>query len=89
MLLGQLPPLEETQTGKDLIKIGEQRGREQGLLEGLERAILGFLTARHGIVPTDLEAKIRALPIDKANRLVENLPRLQTLDDVLQWLTHE
>ncbi len=30
MLLGQLPPLEETQLGKDLIKIGGQRGKEQG-----------------------------------------------------------
>ncbi len=89
MLLGELPPLEETQSGKDLIQIGEQRGRERGLQEGWEQAILAFLAARHGTVPADMEAKIRALSIDKANRLVEDLPRLQTPDDVIQWLARD
>ena len=85
MLLGELPPLEETQSGKDLIRIGEQRG----LQEGWEQAILAFLAARHGDVPADLEAKIRTLSIDKANRLVGRLPGLKTLDDVTQWLAQE
>ncbi len=106
MLLGQLPPLEETQSGKDLIEIGRQQGLEQGLKlglksgleqglkqglkwgleQGFEEAILVFLTAQHGTLPTDLAARIRALPIDEAKRLLAHLPGSRTLDGVAQWL---
>jgi predicted transposase YdaD len=43
MLLGELPELEETQSGKDLIRIGEERGirvgEERGIRVGEERGI--------------------------------------------------
>ena len=39
MLLGELPPLEETQLGKELIQIGEQRGQEKGLAQGLQKGL--------------------------------------------------
>ncbi len=35
MLLGELPELEKTVAGKELIQIGEQRGEKRGLEEGL------------------------------------------------------
>jgi hypothetical protein len=43
MLLGELPELEETQSGRDLIRIGEERGirvgEERGIRVGEERGI--------------------------------------------------
>jgi predicted transposase YdaD len=94
MLLGELPDLEETQSGQDLIRIGERRGLEkgrqeglrEGLAEGLERAIRVFLTARHGTVPPAIEEQIAALGADEAERLLQYLPQCQTLDELAQWL---
>ena len=37
MLLGELPDLEETASGKDLIRIGEQRGEKRGIRIGEQR----------------------------------------------------
>lgn len=78
MLLGQLPDLEDTQSGKDLIHIGEERG--------LQQAILVFLKARHGSVPAAVEERIAALSAGDAQRLLEYLPRSAALDDLVQWL---
>ncbi|MGO8747865.1 MAG: DUF2887 domain-containing protein [Thermoguttaceae bacterium] len=88
MLLGELPPLEETQLGKELIQIGEQRGQEQGVQQGLEEAVLLFLAGRHSTVPAALEAKIRALSAEEAKRLLRYLysPEPRTLEDVDGWL---
>ena len=47
MLLGELPELDETVAGKELIRIGEKRGEKRAL----EEAILAFLATRHGRVP--------------------------------------
>jgi predicted transposase YdaD len=89
MLLGELPDLEETQSGKDLIRIGEQRGlekgREEGREEGLEKAILVFLAARHGAVPPAIQEKIEALTADEAERLIQHLPQCPSLDALAQW----
>ena len=90
MLLGELPDLEETQSGKDLIRIGEQRGlergREEGREEGREKTILAFLAARHGTVPTAIQEKIAALTADEAERLIQFLARCQSLDELARWL---
>ena len=94
MLLGELPNLEETQSGKDLIRIGEQRGLEQGLEKGLEqglekgleKAIFVFLSARHGTIPASIEEKITSLAASEADRLLRYLPQCQTLDELAQCL---
>lgn len=44
MMLGQLPDLRETQTGKDLIAIGKLEGK----LEGKREALLELLEIRYG-----------------------------------------
>ena len=62
VLLGELPELEETQSGKDLIRIGEERGElrgelrgeQRGELRGLQKAILVSLKARYGMVPATM-----------------------------------
>ena len=92
MLLGEFPPLEETQSGKDLIQIGEQRGEERGLQrgqqQGLEKAALLFLASRYGAAPAAIEAKIRSLSADEATRLLEYLysPQPPALEDLDRWL---
>ena len=102
MLLGELPELEETQSGKDLIRIGEERGirvgeqrgirvgEERGIRvgeqRGLQKAILVSLRARYGTVPAALQEKIRMLTVDEAERVIEGLPQCPTLEALIQWL---
>jgi predicted transposase YdaD len=78
MLLGELPELEETVAGKELIQIGEKRGWEEGLL--------AFLAARHGAVPAAIQEEIAKLTPAKAKRMMQFLARCQSLDEVTQWL---
>lgn len=78
MLLGELPNLEETQSGKELIRIGEKRG--------FERAIEEFLQAKHGQIPKGLRGKVQKLDIEQARRLLRQLPRCDSLRDVESWL---
>jgi len=81
MLLGELPDLEETASGKDLIQIGEKRG--------LEKAILAILVARHGSVPAAIQDRISELTPAEAERLVQFLvAQSHSLDEVAQWLEH-
>lgn len=90
MLLGELPELEETQSGKDLIRIGEERGErrgeQRGEQRGLQKAILVSLRARYGTVPATLQDKIHSLTIDEAERVLEYLPQCPTLDALAPWL---
>jgi hypothetical protein len=78
MLLGELPELEETQSGRDLIRIGEERG--------LHKAILVSLRARYGTVPATVQHRIQSLNIDEAERVLEYLPHCPALDALTQWL---
>jgi predicted transposase YdaD len=102
ILLGELPDLEETQAGKDLIRIGEERGvrigeergvrigEERGVRigeeRGLHRAIQVSLGARFAAVPAAMQDKIRTLPSDAAESLLEYLSQGPTLDDVTRWV---
>jgi predicted transposase YdaD len=82
ILLGELPELEETQSGKDLIRIGEARGEARGLV----KAVLLHLSVRHGEVPDEVERQIRALSAEQAERLLQFVLQCETLAEVTQWL---
>jgi len=82
MLLGELPELDETVAGKELIRIGERRGEKRAL----EEAILAFLATRHGTVPAAIREKIAKLSPAEAKRLMQFLVQCQSLDEVTQWL---
>jgi predicted transposase YdaD len=102
MFVGELPELEETQSGKDLIAIGERRGvergkregkregkkegKEEGRKEGKIESILVYLEAKHETLPQDLRQAISELSSAKASRLLAHLPRCETLGDVEAWL---
>jgi hypothetical protein len=82
MLLGELPDLEETQSGKDLIQIGEARGEARGLA----KAILTYLAARHDSIPDELEQQIRSLQVEQAEQVLQYVLRCESLDELAQWL---
>jgi hypothetical protein len=82
MLFGELPELDETVAGKELIRIGEQRGKKLGM----ERAILAFLAARHGTVPQAIQEKVTKLTPADLERMAHFLAECQSLDEVSQWL---
>jgi len=90
MFLTELPDLAETQSGKDLIAIGEERGetkgKREGKREGKSDALERFLRAKHGELPTELRAAIGKLTITKLNRLLADLHQCNTLDDVTAWI---
>ena len=94
MLLGELPELEETVAGKELIQIGERRGEKRGERRGekrgekrgLEEGLLAFLAARHRTVPAAIQEEIAKLTPAEAKRMMQFLARCQSLDEVTQWL---
>jgi len=57
MLLGQLPDLRETQSGKDLIAIGRQEGRQEGERAGL----IWLLEAKFGVLDAVTRDRIEAI----------------------------
>ena len=78
ILLGELPELEETQCGKDLLQIGEARG--------LAKAIVRCLTTRFGSIPGEMEQPIRSLSAEQAERLLQFVLQCENLAAVAQWL---
>jgi hypothetical protein len=55
----------------------------------LTPSVLVSLRVRHGAVPAALQKQIRALTADQGERLLEQLPQCQTLDEVAQWLSRQ
>jgi hypothetical protein len=86
MLLGELPDLAETASGRDLIRIGEERGEKRGEKRGREETILAVLTAWYGTVPAAVREKVAKLNPDEVERLIQFLRHCQSLDEVAQWL---
>ena len=78
MLLGELPDLRETQSGKDLIAIGLQEGLQEGLKKGEQKGVQKG--EREGLVWL-LEAKFGTLEIAIRNRIemVDSTDRLKEL----------
>ena len=90
MLVGELPDLEETKSGKDLIAIGEKRGEQRGRREckreGKIASILVYLEAKYKQLPSEVQKALSTLSSSKADRLAAHLPRCKSLRDVTSWL---
>jgi len=67
MLLGELPDLSETQSGKDLIAIGHKDGRQEGRIESLRKMTIQIATARFESLPDGFVEHINQL--EDADRL--------------------
>jgi hypothetical protein len=87
ILLGELPDLEETASGKDLIRIGEQRGEQRGEKRAWEQSILAFLAGRQWTVPAAMQEKIANLTPAEAERMMQFLAQCESLDEVTRWLS--
>jgi hypothetical protein len=72
--LDDLPGLEETESGKDLIRIGE------------EKAIMLFLKAKFKTVPGPVRDKIEQLSIARREKLLTWLPKCNSLAALTAWL---
>lgn len=81
MLLGQLPDLRETQSGKDLIAIGRQEGRQEGERAGL----IWLLEAKFGML--DAVARDRIEAIESVDRLRDLYRQVLNVESIaqLQW----
>ena len=96
--LDELPPLEETESGKDLIRIGEERGEkrgeergekrgeERGEERGIEKAALVFLKAKFKSVPRAVQNKIHQLTARQKEKLLTCLPRCESLGALNAWI---
>jgi len=73
MLLGQLPDLCETQSGKDLIAIGRVEGKAEGKAEGKVEGLLKLLEIRFGEIPLSLREALREI---NSNERVDSLYEL-------------
>ena len=90
MFAGELPDLEETQSGKDLIAIGEQRGELRGEARGEARgfaeAIVLILEARQGSVPEATRLRLRSLPLPQLRELLRQVSQGLTVEQLEAWL---
>ena len=82
MLLGELPELQETQSGKDLIRIGEKRGAD--LL--LDRMVLSVPKSKFGVLPKSVQAHILALPRSDKEQFLNFVAICDSLPKLKDWL---
>lgn len=82
MLIGQLPDLRETQSGKDLIAIGRTEGKIEGKTEGKIEALMQLLEIRFGAIPTTLRAQIVQIKsMSELDTLYKKAIRISSLTD--------
>ncbi len=82
MMLIDLPPLEETIEGKELVQVAEARGEARGFCE----AILALSTARFQRVPDAVRKQIMLLPKSTAQLLLSDLDKITSLPALKEWL---
>ena len=98
MLLGELPDLRDTRSGRDLIAIGkregemvgekrgEKRGESRGIDLGLENAIVLCAKERFRSVPEELEARLPKLPRRSKEQLLRLISRAESVVELDNWL---
>ncbi len=82
LLFGELTPLEETQSGKDLIEIGEKRGEQHGIAT----TAIAQLECKFARVPQTLQKRINKLDVKTLQALTVKLLSFERIQDVKQWL---
>jgi predicted transposase YdaD len=82
MLIGELPELVETRAGKDLIEIGKERGRAEGLVE----AVAIVLEGKRGRLTKALRQRIEKLKNEQLCQLLAAADGWESLDPLEGWL---
>ena len=94
LLFGELPGLENTRCGQDLINIGEKRGValgvkkgvKQGVKQGAVSVVTALLESKFGRVPRTVQSRINRLEVDALKSLTTNVLSFDRISDVKQWL---
>jgi hypothetical protein len=83
MLIGELPELVETRAGQDLIEIGVERGRAEGLV----KAVVIVLEGKRGRLTKSLRQRIQRLTSEQLCQLLPTADTWESLDPLDAWLT--
>ena len=79
MLFGELADLRETQSGKDLIKIG----KDEGVIEGQQEALIQILEAKFGTLVPDIRQRIEQTnDINKLKELLLQVLKADTIEQI-------
>jgi hypothetical protein len=71
-------------------RIAEERGEARGKMEGGAVVLLKLLARRFGPLPTEIERRVRQLPIERLEAFAEVVLEIGSLQDLRAWLdTHE
>lgn len=94
MLIGALPDLTETQSGKDLIAIGVQQGKAEGLVEGKAEgkvegksegkrdSLLMILQVRFGGVPETIHESVMAIgSTEHLGELIQQALQIESISE--------
>jgi predicted transposase YdaD len=85
MLVGQLPDLRETQSGKDLIAIGVQEGIEKGIEKGKRQSLVQVLESRFGPLGSALIEQVEAIKgAELLDRYFRRALSIHSLDQLFQ-----
>ena len=82
MLVGELPELLETRMAQDILKIG----KEEGLAEGLVKAVFILLGAKRGRLTKAVRERIQKLTNDELCELLAEAHAWESLDPLAPWL---
>ena len=80
MLLGKLPDIRNTRSGQDLIAIGIEKGREEGIDQGKLVGQVQLLESLCHSIPT-MEAQLRSMSVEQ---LESRLTELRSIFDARQ-----
>ncbi len=78
----ELPDIRDTQTGRDLIAIGQREGEARGL----EDAIVFIVKDRFRNVPKELEERLPKMPRRSKQQLLRFVTRADSVADLENWL---
>lgn len=81
-MISQLPPIEETRVGRELIGKGREEGRE----EGREDIVIALARSRFSDFTEIHESQIRDLDCPQLTKLAISLLDFETVKDLEEWL---
>ena len=85
MFLGELPDLRDTQSGKDLINIGKEKGLIEGEIKGNQEALIRIMESKFGEVKPDIRQRIeQTTDVNKLKDLLLQLLKVDTIEQI-KW----
>ena len=82
MFMYELPGLENTRSGQDLIN----KAREEGRLKATHDLLIRIMESRVGELPSDLLRQLQSLDRESSAQLAVNNSTIQSIEDIRRWL---